>query len=381
MPAGDVTEAEGRTFRDHETNVEIRQLTRHKAHSQHLYFTNSGLWDGGRRLFFSSHRYNASNFFSVELASGAITQLTDFGPDSPARHGAFLNPAADQAAFVLGKDVCVLDLRTYEIRRLWTRPEGYRSGNLSVTADGKTICQSLQQDLSEKIHMDLGNGYVGFAEYHAAHPHCQIVAVDVDGGGWSIVHEDKTWLGHINTSPKLASVLPFCPEGPWKNVDQRMWTLDLAGGDVRPLRQEVPGESIGHEYWFGDGERIGYHGRKTDDVHVFGHVRWDDTGRQEYDFPHGSFHFHSIDENLIVGDGMPETPWLMLWKLVDGRYEGPRRLLTHRGSWHIQYTHVHPRMFAGDDGGIRICYAADPQGYGNVYIADVPEFESLPEVD
>ena len=203
MPAGDVTPAEGRRFRDHETDVEIHQLTRHHAHSQHLYFTNSGLWDGGRRLLFSSHRYNASNFFSVELAGGEITQLTDFGPDSPVRHGAFLNPVRDEAAFVLGRDVCVLDLRTYEIRRLWTRPQGYRSGNLSITADGQTICHSVLEDLSDRLRMDLGHGYVGFSEYHAAHPHCQIIAIDVDAGGGRIVHEDDYWLGHINTSPKL----------------------------------------------------------------------------------------------------------------------------------------------------------------------------------
>ena len=37
-------------------------------------------------------------------------------------------------------------------------------------------------------------------------------------------------------------------------------------------------------------------------------------------------------------------------------------------------------MFAGPDGEPRIVFTADPQGYGNVYIADVPEFESLPPV-
>ena len=70
MPAGTVTPAEGRTFRDPETNVEIRQLTNHRAHSHHMYFTNSGLWDGGERLLVGSHRGNASNFYSVELATG-----------------------------------------------------------------------------------------------------------------------------------------------------------------------------------------------------------------------------------------------------------------------------------------------------------------------
>jgi len=56
-------------------------------------------------------------------------------------------------------------------------------------------------------------------------------------------------------------------------------------------------------------------------------------------------------------------------------------LAVHRGSFHVQILHVHPRMFAGRDGQIRVLYSADPQGYGNVYVADVPEFESLPEAE
>ena len=382
MSIGQVAPAEGRTFRDPETNVEIRQLTAHRAHSHHMYFTNSGLWDDGRRLLIGSHRGNAANFFSVELATGEITQLTDLPASAaPGTLGGFLNPARDEACFISARTVCAIDLRTGEIRKLWTCPDGYKNGNLSITADGQTICHVVQQDLSGKLRLDLGHGYVGFPEYHAAHPHCRIMAIGVDTGAARIAHEDDYWLGHINTSPTIDNFLTFCHEGPWKDVDQRMWTLALDGDVVKPLRQEVPGESIGHEYWFSDGEQIGYHGRKVDGVHIFGHVRHDDTERTEYDFPHGSFHFHSVDEDLIVGDGYPDAPHLLLWKLTDGRYEGPRKLLTHRGSFHVQLLHVHPRMFTGDDGAIRICYSADPQGYGTVYIADVPDFESLPEFD
>ena len=382
MPAGDVTPAEGRRFRDHETHVEIRQLTHYRAHSHHLYFTNGGLWDGGRRLLIGSDRGNAANFYSVDLESGELTQLTDLPPErAPRTLGAFVNPARDEACFIAGRDLVALDLRTRDLRTLWTCPDGYRDGNLSITADGRTVCHAVGQDLSDRLHLDLGHGYVGFAEYHAARPHCQIVATDVDGGGSRVAHEDQLWLGHVNTSPALPNVLTFCHEGPWRNVDQRMWTLDIAAGEARPLRRQAPKETIGHEYWFADGERLGYHGTRADGVHLFGHVRHDDTGREEFDFPHGSFHFHSMDEGLIVGDSHRETPHLLLWKLIAGRYEGPRRLLTHRGSWHVQLIHVHPRMFAGADGAVRICYTADPQGYGNVYLADVPEFESLPALD
>ncbi len=382
MATGDTTPAEGEVLHDPETNARTCRLTDWHAHSHHLYFTNSGLWDGGRRLLIGSHRNNARNFHSVELESGEITQLTDFPPGAGANLlSGFLNPVREEAYFVRAGAVWALDLRTHEQRTLYAAPAGFRNGNLSCTADGKTLCHCLLEDLSHRIRMDLGHGYVGFAEYHAARPHCRIVAIGVDGGPGRILHADDLWLGHVNTSPALPDVLTFCHEGPWKDVQQRMWTMNISTGDARPLRPQAPEESIGHEYWFADGERVGYHGRSAAGVHVFGHVHFDDTRRQEYDFPHGSCHFHSIDEHLIVGDGSPQEPYLLLWRLKEGAYEGPRRLLKHRGSFHVQFLHVHPRMFAGPEGRTRIVYTADPQGYGNVYIADVPEFDSLPEAN
>jgi len=58
MAKGDEFPAEWRTFRDRETGASVRQLTDYKGHSHHLYFTNSGWYEGGRRLLFSSDREN-----------------------------------------------------------------------------------------------------------------------------------------------------------------------------------------------------------------------------------------------------------------------------------------------------------------------------------
>jgi oligogalacturonide lyase len=40
--------------------------------------------------------------------------------------------------------------------------------------------------------------------------------------------------------------------------------------------------------------------------------------------------------------------------------------------------HVHPR-FTPD--GKQVLYTADPRGYGQLFLADVPEFESLPKLE
>jgi len=85
-------------------------------------------------------------------------------------------------------------------------------------------------------------------------------------------------------------------------------------------------------------------------------------------------HSHMLD--LVVGDGDAQDPYLLLWRFKDGEFQGPKVLVWHRGSFHTQNVHVHPCVNAQ---GTQIIYTADPQGYGQVFIVDVPEFDSLPD--
>ena len=69
-------------------------------------------------------------------------------------------------------------------------------------------------------------------------------------------------------------------------------------------------------------------------------------------------------------------PVLLLWRFRDGEFQGPKVLVWHRGSFHTQNVHVHPCV---NPQGTQIVYTADPQGYGQVFCVDVPEFDSLPD--
>ena len=51
--------------------------------------------------------------------------------------------------------------------------------------------------------------------------------------------------------------------------------------------------------------------------------------------------------------------------------DGPRVLYEHRSSFHIQQVQVHPRF--GSDGR-QVLFTSDISRYGNVYLAEVPEF-------
>ena len=381
MGKGTIWPVEQTTWTDPETGVAVRQLTNYKGHSHHFYFTNAGWYDQGRKLLFGSDRNNRTDLFGVDLESGLMTQLTDLDQPPPPAETSFLfaskNPQRDEVYFWHGRQLVALDLATLEERPLWRAPDGFLTNMTNVTADGRYLCTGLYEDLSHRFQVNLLRGYVGFRDYWAAFPRSQVMRIDTLTGEAEVVFEENYWIGHVNTSPTLPSIATYCHEGPWQEVDNRIWGLDLSDGSTWAIRPGPEGERVGHEYWFADGEQIGYHGHSAAGEPFYGCIRYDNSARTEAPFPADSTHFHSNDLNLIVGDGQRDNPYLMLWRWQDGAFEGPRRVLTHRGSFQIQAVHVHPR-FSPD--GSQIVFTSDADGYGNVHLLATPDFDALPSV-
>jgi oligogalacturonide lyase len=369
--------AEVREFTDRLTGAAIRQLTRYKGHSNHLYFTNPGWYDGGRRMVFQSDRENRTNLFSIELATGGITQISE--TDGGAMQSMYLNPTRDEGYFWCGPEVRAIDLHSGEERTLHAIEPDWNHSNISVTADGRYVCTADREPVDLPFEVEIRTGYVGFPETFKARPRCRIWRIPIDGGTAEVVHEEPCWIGHVNTSPTDPDLLSFCHEGPWERVDQRMWGLRPSEGKAWKIRPEQPGEAIGHEYWLADGQTLGYHGR-TAAGEVFGFIRHDNTEQVEAPFPTGSQHFHSNDRSLIIGDGHGgRTPYILLWTFDGQAFSEPRVLCIHRCSRHIQRTHVHPRLTPD---GTQVVYTSDHTGYGQVHLVDVPErIESLPTID
>lgn len=387
------TPSERREFADPRTGVKITQLTDHHAHSHHIYFTNSGWWDDGRRMVFGSDRHNGSNLYSIDLADGTITQLTDFPPAKGADAGvhinkvqeASVNPVRPEAYLWRDDALLAVELTTGRIRTLCEIGPGWLTSMTNCTADGRTVCSAASRDPFENKTRGMNFSYAGFGEMHAARPHSQVMRVDVETGELTVLHEEDYWIGHVNTSPTRANLMTFCHEGPWHEVDQRIWGLDLDTGEVWKIRPEEPGDAIGHEYWMADGVHVGYHGFHAawaDGRAVYGQIRFDNSDRIEQPFPFESCHYHSLTLDLIVGDG----PWLlnhtnplvMLWRYRDGQFEGPRVLCEHRSSMHVQKSHVHPR-FTPD--GRAVLFTSDASGYANLYLAELRPFDELPALE
>ncbi len=379
MSAGRVWTPEWQEYADPRSGARVRQLTGYKGHSHHLYFTNPGWYDGGRKLLFGSDRENRTNLFGLDLESGEITQLTDLAPVGLPNETELLsvsvNPVRGEAYFWYDRALMALDLATLALRTLWEAPAGFCRLMLNCTADGRYVCSGIFEDLSDRFRIDYLRGYVGFNETWAANPLSQIVQVATDGSGGEVVWEEQTWIGHVNTSPTQPHLLTFCHEGPWNEVDNRIWALDLNTRQAWMVRPRDANEAVGHEYWHADGLNIGYHGRWPDGRKFFGRIRYDNDDRFEVTFPHDTGHIHSNDFSLIVGDA---GDVVRTWQWNGQDFDGPRVLCEHRSSKHIQQVHVHPRF--SPDGG-EVLYTSDLSGYGNLYLVDVPAFETLPKLE
>ncbi|NOU69535.1 oligogalacturonide lyase [Paenibacillus sp. LMG 31461] len=386
---GTVWPSERRSFSDLLTGVTVTQLTNHCSHSNHIYFTNNGFYGDGK-LIFGSDRENVTNLYSMDLHDGVITQLTDLERGRESRiQGTFLHPDGHEAYFYYDNSIMAINLGTMEERILYTIPENYKFGSLSCTADGQWLCFGLNKDLTQSIVMDTKNGYLGFEEYFRAKPHSMIMGVSPIDGTVKKLHEDQLWIGHVNTSPTQSHLLTFCHEGPWEQIDHRIWVLDIATGQYWKVKDKMPNEYVGHEYWLSDGIHIGYHGFTNSlEDHtgkIIGAVLFDNSHVEQYEFPFQNMHVHSNDLSLVIGDGQQTSAYhgqqfqdtIQVWRNEGAGFKGPRILCKHRGSFHSQNLHVHPRL---SPDGKYVLFTSDMSGYGNLYMVDVPAFESLPEM-
>ncbi len=395
MVKGNVFPAELRTFRDEVTGALIHQLTDHLCHSNHLYFTHSPYYASGTKMLFHSDRGNSRNLYELDLTNFQIRQLTEYGPDEPGVEpfAACINPVRDEAFFWVGRMLKAIDLATLEERELWEMPEGVRCLTPNCSADGAYVYFAVNPIITEGLHIDRLTNQPFSRDYCQAKPHCSIKRIPTDGGDVETIWEEGCWLGHVNTSPNDPHLLTFCHEGPWAMIDQRIWGLNPTRGTVWKIRPQNKGEIIGHEYWFADGTRVGYHGRDAKGRFIWGHADPTGAGFVDCMLPRNSTHFHSLDASLVVGDGSVLDPYLMLWHWTGEGYEG-RLLVQHRCSFHVQKLHCHPAIvphwvrFGFDQEKAAtahkrpryVMFTADIGPYGNIFVVEIPQLESLPPV-
>ena len=119
------------------------------------------------------------------------------------------------------------------------------------------------------------------------------------------------WLNHMQFNPRDPTLLLYCHEGTWHEVD-RIWTIRTDGSEMTLRhRRSMDMEIAGHEFWSWDGRTIWYD-LQTPRSEVFWIAGVDvATGqRTQYRIDRDAWSVHynvSRDDSMFMGDGGDET--------------------------------------------------------------------------
>ncbi|WP_339106151.1 oligogalacturonate lyase family protein [Haloterrigena sp. KLK7] len=369
--AGRTLPAERDRYADPETGAQVTRLTSDPdADSRHLYFTEPGWYDDGRRLLVRSDRDGTQQLYSIALESGEITQLTDL----PAEISGVTRVATEPTALCWCADRLVaLDLESLAVTPLYELPDGYTGSIAAGTADGARAVVALSEELDLEGRSNDREQWI--ADRMRAGPHSRVISVPLSGGEPTVHVEEDRWLNHVNASPTRPELVTYCEEGTWEDVD-RIRALNLETDETWLVRPTDDDEAVGHEYWLADGETIGYHGwrgGRDDPEAFFGHVRYDGADCREWPAPDIYTHFHGNTRKLVVGDGTYRSaPFDLLWEWDDDadEYRTPRKLAAHGWSGDDD---VHPHSRLSPDGN-RVVFDSSRGGTGSdVYLVEIPD--------
>jgi oligogalacturonide lyase len=148
-----------------------------------------------------------------------------------------------------------------------------------------------------------------------------LFTLDIATGKIKTVLHSTDWLSHVQFSPTDPSLLLYCHEGLWENVD-RIWTIRTDGSKNQLIHEKSQKMEIaGHEFWDVDGKTIWY------DLQV---PKGKTFFLASYNTENGERHHYQMDPNqwsihfngtsipgLFAGDGGDE---LQVARASDGKW-------------------------------------------------------------
>jgi len=317
---------------------------------------------------------NNTQIYSVNLATRKLTQLTFH---SSPMSGEVVCEKTKTIFFQIKDSIFALDFTTKKERLVAVYPADFKSGIMTVNADGTLLAGSRATDAEKEILKNNPNKSSYFNLIYDAHLPKTLFTIDVKTGTLNKIFTDSAWLNHLQFSTINPTLLSFCHEGPWHKVN-RIWTIDVITKKITQVHHRtIDMEIWGHE-WFGKtGKTIWFDLQQPKGQTFFVGGYEIATGKEKkYSLPRNdwSVHYNSnADETLFAGDGgdpgavakAPDGQWINLFT-PNGDHFDTEKLVNMK---HHQY-HLEPNVHFSPDGKW-IIFRANFEGESGVYAVEI----------
>lgn len=304
-----------KTWIDENTGREVRQLTDFPGGCSLDYFRFRKHLPDGRMLAHAEHA--AGNLVLVEPDSGDVQPVPLFS------RGYLGMCQAGGRYWCLGPDRQILQTNLPEghpqvIGRL---PDDVRASPNTITCDCRTLILSFSDARVAEMDLPRTKDAAAFWRYIRRPRTGALYAYDLETGSLCTLLETVGMAPfHADASPKDPTLVRYSLDH-WEGYNQRVFATRVDGSTKPwPIRPQASGELVTHEFWWADGEHIGYafQDRRLDPSCET--LPWceyglastqlgiaDSAGRQVYlSDPLNHYHTHlycSLDGTLVSGSG------------------------------------------------------------------------------
>jgi oligogalacturonide lyase len=305
---------------DSETGHRVVRLSTEPG-SASLYFHQNAYSADGQKLVIAT----PSGIAAINLKTRAIEKIVE------SRGIIVTGRKTGQVYYTKGDTIYATDLDTKAMREVVKLPAGHRvstlnadetllAGVVSATdPTGKTTRPPPRKLLPQRERMFPDKKTLTAAEEASVAKEERLArrltnpssmalfTIDTRTGKVQTFGYSYAWLNHVQFSPTDPTLLLFCHEGTWHEVD-RIWTIRTDGSGLKLMHKRTQDMEIaGHEFWSPDGKIIWYD-LQTPRSKVFWlagvHVETGEKLRYPIERDQWSVHYNvSPDGRVFAGDG------------------------------------------------------------------------------
>ncbi|MCJ8165956.1 oligogalacturonate lyase family protein [Pontibacter sp. E15-1] len=364
---------------DKDTGHKVVRLSRNEGSNASFYFHNNPFLkqsgnEGDKMVYYSTDARGNKQLYTVNLKTLKTEQLTD---NASEKKGEIIARKLREAFYQSRDSVFATNTDTRKTRLVYVFPEDVKGSISTLNADETLLAGSFAGPEKDAIYAQYPEKSDYFNRIFDANIPHTLFTIHLETGKMQEIHQENTWLGHIQFSPTNPDLLMFCHEGPWHKVD-RIWTYDMQSGAVKKMHtRTVEGEIAGHEFFSPDGKTIWFDQQVPRGKTFYLTGADVETGKEkQYQLERNewSIHFNvSPDQQLFAGDGgdpgqvakATDGMWIYLFRPLGNQLKS-ERLVNMKHHYYKLEPNVH---FSPD--GKWVIFRANFEGESQVYAVEI----------